>query len=569
MAAEEEKEKVFEKDESMVKEELESLSEKREEEEARSSLEEDIDKEKEIFKRETLLKAQERRGRDLARRETFLSIRKRTYEVKGRDINLEIPKITSKKLISIALEREKTKKQISRIDKAAVLETPRIFPETKFMDKQRELLKKYQPIPLQVLDTVLESREPDFKTPYLSHILRKTKKEQKLQGKPLGDRWQWLSKPHPSLMGETKVQLAVPQIPAEEIIADKSLSDTEWIHHVLERIEAGKQLSRDSFHRLCQLVKNLISEETLEWMHLAKLEAIIYRHRQVLESQSTCISKPSKKIMGPKYLKVIPPIKRKEKESYLKPLAFSSLTNKRIPDPKAINWQFLAESYRNARAEQIFSALKEIKKQHATRDIVTGAHASVEKQLLGLMFQKDLWAFKDKGRFPRLPKMEKTTQPSSKKQEEVPLWETFVALYHVLRMLQERYAEDSAAWTEQFYHLMDLYQFKSPGIQRLLQELLLRGEPESHEIIYKEALKAKELVPGERLFYRLFCGCSHIPRGPLEFQEVVSLSGQNNVHTMLPMGIAHYGILELAWKSLPQADIHLTNELSHIVAPTP
>lgn len=168
-----------------------------------------------------------------------------------------------------------------------------------------------------------------------------------------------------------------------------------------------------------------------------------------------------------------------------------------------------------------------------------------------------------------MPKVEKKAQPSSKKKEDVPLWETFVALYHILRMLQKRYAEDSAAWMEQFYQLMDLYQLKSPRIQRLLQELLLREAPKSHEIMYAEALQPMELAPGERLLYRLFCGGSHIPRGPLKFQEVVSLPGRNNVRTILPMGIAHYGILELAWKSLPQADIHLTMELSHIVAPTP
>ncbi|XP_016062061.1 PREDICTED: WD repeat-containing protein 87 [Miniopterus natalensis] len=577
---EEEEEEVFEKDESMSDEELESLSEKEEEEEEQSSLEEKVDKEEEIFKEEELFKLPEERGTDLGGRETVPPIRKRISGVKGSDINLEILESPSKKLISVALGREETipvpvsKKQISWKDKATELESPRIFPETRFMDKQ-ELLKKYQPIPLQVLDIVLGSQRPDLKTPYLSHILRKTTEAQKFQGKPLGDRWQWLSKRHPSLKGQTKVQLPVPQILSEEIYADVSLSDIEWIHHVLERTEAGEQLSRDSFHRLCQLFKDLTSKGTLEWMHIAKLEAITYRHRQVLESQSTRISKPSKKSIGPKYLKVIPPIKRKEKESHLKPLAFStprcSLAAGRIPDPKTINWHLLEEPYRNLWAEQISSALREMERQHiypATRDIFTGAHASVEKQTLALMFQRDFWAFKDKGRFPRLPKVEKKAKPTSKKQEEVPLWETFVALYHVLRMLQERYAEDSAAWVEQFYQLMDLYQVKSPGIQRLLQELLLRERPQSHKIIYKEALKAMDLVPGERLFYHLFCGHSHIPRGPLEFQEVMALSGQNNVRTMLPMGIAHYGILELAWKSLPQADIHLTKELSHIIAPT-
>ncbi|KAM5296056.1 WD repeat-containing protein 87-like isoform 2-T3 [Glossophaga mutica] len=566
-----EEEEMFEKkDESMSEEETENLREKKEEEE--------VDKEKEIFKKEKLFKLQEKRGKDLGRREIVPSIRERFSGVEGSDINLEVLKIPSKKLISIALGREETVPVPMSYwkDKATVLETPRIFAETRFMDKQGELLKKYQPIPLQVLDTGLESQEPDLKTPYLSHILRKTAESQKLQGKPLVDRWQWLLNRHPSLLEQTEVQLPISQILAEDIHADISLSDIEWIQHVLERLEAGEQPSRDNFHRLCQLLKDLTSKGTLEWLHLAKLEGITYHHRQVLESESTRILKTSTKPMGPKYLKVIPPIKRKENETHLKSLAFpipkSSLATKTIPDSKAMNWYLLGEPYRSARAEQISSALKEMEMQHFhpdTRDIFIGARASVEKQTLALMFQKDFWAFKDKGRFPRLPKVEKKAQPSSKKQEEVPLWETFVALYHVLRMLQERYGEDSATWIQQFYHLMDLYQLKSPGIQRLLQELLLREEPQSREIIYKEALKATELVPGERLFYHLFCGHSHIPRGPLEFQEVISLSGQNNVHTMLPMGIAHYGILELAWKSLPQADIHLTKELLHIIAPAP
>ncbi|XP_053523478.1 WD repeat-containing protein 87 [Artibeus jamaicensis] len=571
---EEEEEKKEEEEEEKKKKKVQGEEKKEEEKEEK----EEVDKEKEIFKKETLFKLQEKRGEDLGGRKIVPSIRERFPKVEGSDINLKVLRIPPKKFISIAMGREETIPMLmsSWKDKATVLETPRIFAETRFMGKQEEPLKKDQPIPLQVLDTGLESQKPDLKTPYLSHMLRKTTESEKLQGKPLGDRWQWLLSHHPSLMEQTEVQLPISQIPAEKIHADLSLSDIGWIQHVLERMEAGEQPSRDNFHRLCQLLKDLTSKGTLEWTHLAKLQDITYRHRQVLESESRQISKTSTKPVGPKYLKVIPPIKKKEKETHLKALAFpipkSSLATKHIPDSKAINWYLLGEPYRSARAEQISSALKEMETQHfhpATRDIFIGARASVEKQTLALMFQKDFWAFKDKGRFPRLPKVEKKAQPSFKKQEEVPLWETFVALYHVLRMLQERYAKDSAAWIEQFYHLMDLYQLKSPGIQRLLQELLLREEPQSHEIIYKEALKATELVPGERLFYHLFCGHSHIPRGSLEFQEVVSLPGQTNVHTMLPMGIAHYGILELAWKSLPQADLHLTKELPHIIAPAP
>ncbi|XP_057568602.1 WD repeat-containing protein 87-like [Hippopotamus amphibius kiboko] len=577
---EEQEEEVFEKEESTSEEEVERLSEKEEEEEERSSLEEEVDKKKEIFKKQKLFKLPGERKKDLIGKKTVPFIERRIPEVKGSAIKLDVLKSPSKQLISVVLEREETisvpvsTKQKSWEDKTTVLEKPRVLLGTGFMDKQ-ELLKKYKPIPLQVLDTVLESQEPDLKTPYLSHILKKTMEAHKLQGKPLGVKWQWLLQRHPSLKGQTEVKLPVSKILAEEIYADLSLSDVEWMHHVLEQMEAGEQLSRDSFHRLCQLLKDLTAKENLEWMHLAKLEAIVYHHKQILESQSTHISKPSKDPMGPKYLKVIPPIKGKEKESWLKPSVStrkSPLATKMTSDPKAINWHLLGEPYRSARAEQISTALKEMEMQHyypATRDIFTGALDPVEKQTLALMFQKDFWAFKDKGRFAKLPKLEKKAQPISKKKEEVPLWETFVALYHVLRMLKERYARDSAAWMEQFYRLMDLYQLKSPRIQRLLQELLQREEPQSQEIIYKEALNAIDLVPGERLLYHLFCGGSHTPNGPLEFQEVVPLPGQNNVRTMLPTGIAQYGILELAWKSLPQADLHLTKESPYIVAPTP
>ncbi|XP_006899797.1 PREDICTED: WD repeat-containing protein 87-like [Elephantulus edwardii] len=83
---------------------------------------------------------------------------------------------------------------------------------------------------------------------------------------------------------------------------------------------------------------------------------------------------------------------------------------------------------------------------------------------------------------------------------------------------KQEYAEDKTAWMEHFHQLMDLYQLKSPRIQRLLQDLLLR-EPQPQAIIYKEALTAMDLVPGERLFYCLFCGGSHTPEGPLKFQK--------------------------------------------------
>ncbi|XP_039711168.1 WD repeat-containing protein 87-like [Pteropus medius] len=362
--------------------------------------------------------------------------------------------------------------------------------------------------------------------------------------------------------------------------SEASFPDEDWINSALVRVEAGEQLSRDSFHRLNQFLRDFTSKGYLKWMHLSNLKAIAKHFRQDLEVSHPDLSQSFKDVSSPLHLKVIPPI-RKEKESWLEPIPIPEpkplpipvpvlpSTTKRIPDTKAVSWDLLGEPYRTARAQQLSNALREMEMRHfypAPRDTFMGAHASVDKQTLALMFQKDLRAFKGKGRPPKLPQLEKA-QPSSKKKEDVPLWETFVALYHVLRMLQKRYAEDSAAWMEQFYQLMDLYQLKSPGIQRLLLELLQRKELQPQETIYKKALKAKELVLGERLFYGLFCGSSHAPAGP-RFQNVVPLPGKNKVHTIQPVGIAQYGFLELAWKSLPQVNPYLNERLPNIPTPT-
>ncbi|XP_047647284.1 WD repeat-containing protein 87-like [Phacochoerus africanus] len=246
-------------------------------------------------------------------------------------------------------------------------------------------------------------------------------------------------------------------------------------------------------------------------------------------------------------------------------------TTKRIQDQKAITWHLLGEPYRSARAQQLSNVHKEMKMRHfcpATRDILTGTHTSVEKQTLALMFQKDLKALKGKGRLLKLPQLGKKAQPISKEKEEVPQWETFVALYHVLKMLQERYAKDNAAWMEQFSGLMDLYQLQSPGIQRLLLELLQRKKLPPQETIDKKALKTKELVLGERLFCGLCCGSAHPTSDPLEFQDVLPLPGKNKVHTLQPVGIAKYGFLELAWKSLPQVNPYHCERLPNIPTPT-
>ena len=166
-----------------------------------------------------------------------------------------------------------------------------------------------------------------------------------------------------------------------------------------------------------------------------------------------------------------------------------------------------------------------------------------------------------------LPPLEKKAQPVSKDEEELPQWETFVALYHVLRMLQKRYARDSAAWMEQFKRLMDLYQLKSPRIQRLLLELLQRKRLQPQHTIYEDAARIKELVPGERLLSDLLCGSSRTPAGPLEFRNVVPLPGQNRVHTIQPTGIAQYGFLELAWKRLPKVNPYRRDRLPNIHTP--
>ncbi|XP_034879469.1 WD repeat-containing protein 87-like [Mirounga leonina] len=430
----------------------------------------------------------------------------------------------------------------------------------------------------------LETQIPEGLHRPESHFSDIIMKSQKPERWPKGDRWKWFFKYHDSPVRKTEGQVPGPApapapsltpIPAERpCYSEASFSDEDWINNALIRLEAGEQLSRDSFHRLHQLLRDFTSKGYMKWMHLCNLKAIAKHLRQNLEVSHTDISQQHKNALSPVHLKVIPPIRRKEKESRLEPLSIPSpvlpSTTKRIRVPKAINWHLLGEPYRSARVRQLSNALKEMEMKHfypAAREIFTGAHASVDKQTLALMFQKDLRAFKGKDRPLTLPKLKKA-QPISKKKEEVPQWETFVALYHVLQMMQQQYAKDSTAWMEQFYQLMDLYKFKSPQIQRLLLELLQKEELQPQEIMYKKALKTQELVPGERLFCGLFWGHSHAPASPLKFHNIVPLPGKSRVHTIQPVGIAQYGFLELAWKNLPQVNSYFIDKPPNIPTPT-
>ncbi|XP_043455294.1 WD repeat-containing protein 87-like [Prionailurus bengalensis] len=553
-------------------------------------------------------------------------------------------------------------------------------PETSSWRRQEDvLLKKARGMFLQGRGTGLQAQIPEGLHRPESHLSDMIRKPQKPEHRPKGDMWKWFLKSWDLPMGKTEGQVVGPALasapsltsaPAERpCYSEASFSDEDWINNALIRLEAGEQLSRNSFQRLHQLLRNFTSKGYLKWMHLYNLKAIAKHFRKNLEVSHADISQPYKDVLSPVHLKGIPPIRRKEKWSRLEPFpvveavlplaatrpqtphrlswplldesyrkkqaqqlssavkqmlnlypvrkdvpttvypsvdiksldlifqkdfqvlrekgelskfhkaekealpipspVFPS-TTKRIPVPKAINWHLLGEPYRSARVQQLSNALKEMEMQHfypITHEIFTGAHDSVDKQTLALMFQKDLRAFKGKDRPLTLPKLKKA-QPVSKKKEKLPQWETFVALYYVLRTLQQRYAKDRTAWMEQFYQLMDLYQFKSPQIQTLLLQLLQREALQPQETIYKKALKAKELVLGERLFCGLFCGHSCAPAGPLKFHDVVPLPGKSKVHTIQPVGIAQYGFLELAWKSLPQVSPYLIERLPNISTPT-
>ncbi|XP_029412459.1 WD repeat-containing protein 87 [Nannospalax galili] len=571
----EEEEELSESKESTVEEETESLSETeesdKETQEDRRSWEE-VAWKKEVWKREKMQKLSEA-TKVLQTREIVPSIQEGIPEVKGNAMKLGGLKTPLRKLSIAAPEMERRRllpleiKQPFREEKATILRTSKIFLKTKLTDKERELLEKYKSEHLPSLDTISECKEPYTRTPFMTQMIRKAMEAHRLQQRTPHEKWSSFLQHYPSLTGQT---MPLPDILTEGQYPKVHLSDIGWIYHVLEQMDAGQDIPRDSFHRLCQLLKDLTSTGELEWLHLAILEAIVRRHKQVVESRGTVISKPSREPMSSKHLKVIPPIKGKEKESWLKPPELPLVT-KRVSDPKAIHWHLLGEPYRSARMQHLSGVLQEMETQHlqlAMRDVLTGVHPSVNQQTLALMFQRDFLDLKSKGKYPKLPKLKKT-KPISKKREEVPPWDTFVALYHVLRMLQQKYAKDTTAWMEQFHQLMDLYQLKSPRVQRLLQDLLLTEKTLSQEVVSKDVLKAMELVPGERLFYCLVCGRSHTPKIPLEFHDVIPLPEQNNVQTIHTKGIVQYGILELAWKSLPQADIHLTKKLPRLIVPSP
>ncbi|KAI4534507.1 hypothetical protein MG293_015367 [Ovis ammon polii] len=542
------------------------------------------------------------------------------------------------------------------------------YPVTTSWGRQEDvLLEKGRGMFLQVMG--METQTPKGLHKPKSHLLEIIRESQKPKRRPKDGTLKWFLKSQDSQKGKTEGQAPAPApttalYPSLTSMPAKRLDspDEDWISNVLVRLEAGEQLSRDSFHRLSQLLKHLTSKGYLKQTHLYSLKAVAKRLQKNLQGGHRDISRCYKDALSPVYIKAIPPIRRKEMESWGEPFPIHepvllSATNRtqttqdlswhplaesyrkeqeqqlstavkkvkhlyqtrkdvptafypsmdkesldiralgrrselptfhkaksrpiptsalpsmtyRVQDPKALTWLLLGEPYRSARAQQLSHVLQEMGMQHfhpATRDIFTGAHASVGKQTLALMFQNDLRALKGEGRALKLPQLEKKAQPVSKDKEELPQWETFVALYHVLRMLQKRYARDSAAWMEQFKRLMDLYQLKSPRIQRLLLELLWGKRLQPQQIIYEDTARIKELVPGERLLSDLLCGSSRTPAGPLGFQNVVPLPGQNRVHTIQPTGIAQYGFLELAWKRLPRVNPYRRERLPNIPTPT-
>ncbi|KAF3818215.1 hypothetical protein GH733_012523 [Mirounga leonina] len=711
---EEEEKSLSEEEESLTEEEEKSLSEEEEEEMEKIEKREEEEEEKEERQKDEesrlmeVIRSEERELKtELSKEEVSLSKLaiedEALAEKREGTIRREIPfkkerlldgkrdptrtdkvmwptvlKSPFKTPLPVALEKERMPLEVLRVHLDLEGQENQLlgaYPMTSSWGRQEDMLLEKA----RGLRIGLETQIPEGLHRPESHFSDIIMKSQKPERWPKGDRWKWFFKYHDSPVRKTEGQVPGPApapapsltpIPAERpCYSEASFSDEDWINNALIRLEAGEQLSRDSFHRLHQLLRDFTSKGYMKWMHLCNLKAIAKHLRQNLEVSHTDISQQHKNALSPVHLKVIPPIRRKEKESRLEPFPivepvlpsatrrsqtpealnwhllaesyrkkqaqqlssavkeiphlypigkdapptvypsvdkksldlifqkdFQALrdkgellkfhkakrdtlsipspvlpsTTKRIRVPKAINWHLLGEPYRSARVRQLSNALKEMEMKHfypAAREIFTGAHASVDKQTLALMFQKDLRAFKGKDRPLTLPKLKKA-QPISKKKEEVPQWETFVALYHVLQMMQQQYAKDSTAWMEQFYQLMDLYKFKSPQIQRLLLELLQKEELQPQEIMYKKALKTQELVPGERLFCGLFWGHSHAPASPLKFHNIVPLPGKSRVHTIQPVGIAQYGFLELAWKNLPQVNSYFIDKPPNIPTPT-
>ncbi|XP_046935077.1 WD repeat-containing protein 87-like [Lynx rufus] len=598
LSQEEEESLSQEEEESLSQEEEESLSQEEEESLSQGVLKTELSKEEVSLSKLTI------EDESLAEKRKGTTIRKMPFKKERlldgqRDPTLRdkvmwptVLKSPFKMPLPVALEKQRMPRKVlgDHLDlKGQESQLLGAHPETSSWRRQEDvLLKKARGMFLQGRGTGLQAQIPEGLHRPESHLSDMIRKPQKPEHRPKGDMWKWFLKSRDLPMGKTEGQVVGPALasapsltsaPAERpCYSEASFSDEDWINNALIRLEAGEQLSRNSFQRLHQLLRNFTSKGYLKWMHLYNLKAIAKHFRKNLEVSHADISQPYKDVLSPVHLKGIPPIRRKEKWSRLEPFpealpipspVFPSAT-KRIPVPKAINWHLLGEPYRSAQVQQLSNAVKEMEMQHfypIAREIFTGAHDSVDKQTLALMFQKDLRAFKGKDRPLTLPKLKKA-QPVSKKQEKLPQWETFVALYYVLRTLQQRYAKDRTAWMEQFCQLMDLYQFKSPQIQRLLLQLLQREALQPQETIYKKALKAKELVLGERLFCGLFCGHSCAPAGPLKFHDVVPLPGKSKVHTIQPVGIAQYGFLELAWKSLPQVSPYLIERLPNISTPT-
>ena len=188
--------------------------------------------------------------------------------------------------------------------------------------QEEVLLEKARGMFSQVMET--ETQTPEGLHRPKSHLPDITcgfMEPQKPERRPKGDRWKWFLKYQDSLMGKTEGQAPAPapapapaltSMPAKRPChSEVRFSVEDWISNALIRLEAGEQLSRDSFHGPSQLLRHFTSKGYLKWMHLYNLKATAKHLQQSLQIGHIDISQPYKDVLSLVHLKVSPPKKKK------------------------------------------------------------------------------------------------------------------------------------------------------------------------------------------------------------------------------------------------------------------
>ncbi|XP_074075168.1 uncharacterized protein LOC141509477 [Macrotis lagotis] len=539
----------------LEEEEEEEEEEEQEEEEKKEEKEEEVEEKEEMEEEE-----EEEKVEDISRitemameRSPFISKKGILRKIKGRavkkkDMGPEVMKPVSFPLVG---EKEKYQETVKNLEDVlpwvtsswevtnswAAVKDKLILSQ--FTDK---FLKPGEAVALE--DKAKGQKKREKESPLKFHWLKKLKvpshvpQKEKLKSEA-NEKWFQLLQ---------QIMLGQPIRVADLNLTDDSLElsekDQQWLKVTLQKLQEQKQLSQNTYQRLCQLLAKALSESQREWLHLGALKAITSPQRGLPDIGPQLSQAERKKIsIDSGRLKIFPSIKRQEAKPRLKTITESesgvsipaivpatplatrvstgSSTTMKGSDP-------MAPGNSTKRISMEFRG-KGVAALSSMKDMPQSASAYVKKLPLIWQLKRNIQAWKKMISSPQRDLGKRSTESSAILPQDMLPWDTFVALYHVLVSLQKRCEQDHSSWEDQFIQLLDLYHLRHTRIHTLLNELLGEKQQVPLDILSKQALEVKDGVPGERLLYNIHCRAPRTPEDQSKFQMVLPLPGRNQV----------------------------------------